>query len=251
VTARAAAAGAPAKPHLLQTQLALASRMLSAHGHDDFNQGQVSARLPRGETFWIKRAVRGFDQATPEDMIVCAVDPAVPASPDAPPELALHQAIYAARPDAGGIVHSHPVHGIVFGATDLTLAAISHEGSYFAGGVPRFELTSQTILDLPTAQAVAEALGDANALFLCNHGIVVVARTIRQAAVLAVMLERACEVQLLAESVRRPYRTSSNEDIAAKRRFIYSDVALRTYWDHAADAVRRRHPEALSWTRGE
>lgn len=247
MNASAAPGPAAAAPHLLQVQLAYAARVLSVNGHDDFNQGQVSARPPRGAEFWIKRALSGFDQAGPADMLLCPVDGDAPSSPDAPPELSLHQAIYAARPDVGAIVHSHPLHGIVFGATDLEIAPISHEGSYFAGATRRFTLTSQTILELGTARAVAAALGDANALFLCNHGIVVVARTIRQAAVLAVMLERACRIQLLAESTGRPYRTSSDQDVLAKRRFIYSDVSLKTYWDHALDAVRRRFPETAAW----
>jgi L-fuculose-phosphate aldolase len=231
----------------LLRQLALGCRILSQHGHDDFNQGQFSGRLHGGGEFRIKSAFRGFDDAMPEDMVACPVSRDGVTPPDAPPETPLHQAIYAARPDVGAIVHSHAEHATVFGATDLDIVPLSHEGSFFQGRVGRFEETSHTILDHDVAGAVARALGGNDALFLCNHGLVVVAPTARQAVVLALMLERACRLQLLAEAVGRPYRTSRDDEVEAKRRYIYSDVALRNYWDHAAQAAVRTFPEAGAW----
>jgi L-fuculose-phosphate aldolase len=74
----------------LAVNLALASRMLSNGGHDDLNQGQVSARLPGIDLFLIKSATRGFNEARPEDMILAFVDSAKTVAPVAPPELPLH-----------------------------------------------------------------------------------------------------------------------------------------------------------------
>ena len=231
----------------LRRQLSLGCRILSLHGHDDFNQGQFSARLRGSSELQIKSAFKGFDDATPEDMVTCAIagDPPVPAS--APPETPLHQAIYAARPDVGAIVHSHAEYATVFGATDLDLRPLSHEGSYFQGRIARFSETSHTILESDVANAVAKALGEGNALFLCNHGLVVVAATARQAVILAVMLERACRIQLLAESTGRPYRTTRDDEVQRKREYIYSDVAFRNYWSHASQAAVRAFPEAAAW----
>ncbi|HEV7368137.1 class II aldolase/adducin family protein [Arenibaculum sp.] len=231
----------------LLRQLALGCRILSLHGHDDFNQGQFSARLRGGGDFRIKAARRGFDDAAPEDMVTCPVSREGEPPPEAPPETPLHQAIYAARPDVGAVVHSHAEHATVFGATDLDIVPLSHEGSFFQGRVGRFEETSHTILDHDVADAVARALGRNDGLFLCNHGLVVVAPTARQAVVLTLMLERACRLQLLAEAAGRPYRTSRADEVEAKRRYIYSDVALRNYWDHAAQAAVRAFPEAAAW----
>ncbi|MEU3957857.1 class II aldolase/adducin family protein, partial [Streptomyces achromogenes] len=44
-------------------QVALGARMLSLDGHDDFNQGQISARIPGRDEFFIKGALVGFDEA--------------------------------------------------------------------------------------------------------------------------------------------------------------------------------------------
>jgi len=157
---------------LQPVHLALACRILSAQGHDDFNQGQVSSCQRGAGHMLIKRAMTGFDGALPGDMIACPIDGGHPPPPDAPPELPLHQAIYAARSDVGGIVHTHAEYATVFGATDLPVRPLSHEGSYFADGVPRFTQTSQTVLDRATGDATARTLGARPAVFLCNHGAV-------------------------------------------------------------------------------
>jgi L-fuculose-phosphate aldolase len=233
--------------HKLHQNLAVASRVLSINGHDDFHQGQVSARTPGSSEFWIKRAVVGFDEACPDDMILAHVDPALPVHRDAPPELPLHQAVYAARPDVGAIVHSHAPNTLVFGATDLELRPLSHDGACFHGRLRRFDETSQTILSLDVGAAVARSLGDGIAVLLENHGGLIVGPSLRQAVVLAIVLERACQLQLLAESTGRPYRVSSATDIAGKQDYIYSKVSIKSYWDHAVRMARRRHAEIASW----
>jgi L-fuculose-phosphate aldolase len=231
----------------LAVSVALASRMLSDGGHDDFNQGQVSARIPGTDTFLIKNALCGFNEATPADVVVAAVDHRLEPNPLAPPELPLHQAIYAARPDVNAIVHSHAPHTLVFGALDAELQPLSHEGALFFEQVPRFTLTSNTILSYEVGQAVAEALGDHPAAFLRNHGGVAVGKTIRHAAVGAQLLERCCQLHIMALSTGQRFHVSKLEDLPGKREYIYSDLSVRSYWDHAVRAVKARHPEAADW----
>ncbi|WP_048697352.1 class II aldolase/adducin family protein [Erwinia piriflorinigrans] len=232
---------------LQRKQLALASRILSLNGHDDFNQGQVSSRLKGSDSLIIKRAMSGFMCAEPTDMIACAVDPDCRAPAEAPPELPLHQAIYLARPDVGAIVHTHPEHALVFGATEYEIEAISHEGSFFSSTIPRFTESSQTILNYEMGIQVAKCLGKSSALFLCNHGIVLAAKTIRQATVLAVMLERACRIQLLAKCSTDHYRTSWHYELSDKKAYIYSDVAMKSYWDTSVANLYHQFPEIKEW----
>jgi L-fuculose-phosphate aldolase len=231
----------------LVTLVAIGSRSLSLGGHDDFNQGQVSARLPGSQEFYIKAAVTGFDECSPSDVLRAQVDPAAERHPLLPPELVLHQAIYAARPDVNSIVHSHAPHTLVLGATDLEIRAVSHDGAMFEGRTPRFTLTSNTIIELEVAEAVAGALGGAPAALLRNHGGLTVGRSIRHAVVYAHLLERAAMVQLLAERVPGGYHSSGEADVEAKREFNFADLSLRSYWDHCVSQVRRRWPEVAEW----
>lgn len=242
-----AQAGLSKAERRLATALALASRILSRGGHDDLNQGQVSARLPGANRFLVKTALTGFDEATPQDMIVAAVNPECSPGPSAPPELPLHQAIYAARDDVAAIVHSHAPYSLIFGATDWELRPLSHDGAYFAGRVPRFTATSNTVLDIDTGRAIADVLGDAAGAFLRNHGAVVVGPTIREATVAAQLLERAAHLQIVAEGAGAAYTSASAEDVEAKRRFVYSATAIKAYWDHAVRGVRAADARVAQW----
>lgn len=227
--------------------LAIAARSLSQGGHDDFNQGQVSARLPGSDRFLIKNALAGFNECTPESVVLASVNPDEPPHRDAPPELVLHQAVYLARPDVNSIVHSHAPQTLVFGATDLQLRAVSHDGAFFTGRLPRFTLTSQTILDLGIATAVATALGTAPAALLRNHGGVIVGKSIRHACVFAHLLERACMLQLLAEQAPGGYHCSTEADVEAKREFNFADLSVKSYWDHCVNRVVAAEPAAAAW----
>ncbi|GLZ29306.1 hypothetical protein Lesp02_14960 [Lentzea sp. NBRC 105346] len=236
-------------PARLAAQLAFGARMLSLDGHDDFNQGQISARMPGSDTFFIKNALCGFDEATPEQVVAASVHPDAPIDPLAPPELPLHQAIYRARPDVNGIVHSHAPHTLVFGATDLPVRPISHEGAHFVDRLGLFTDTSNTVLDQETGEAIAKALDNGEGVLLRNHGGVVIGKSVRHAAVFAQVLERACRLQLLAEQSGQPYHYSTDTDVALKRDFIYADLSVRSYWDYAVRRVARVWPEAAGWGR--
>ncbi|UJW29803.1 class II aldolase/adducin family protein [Saccharothrix sp. AJ9571] len=239
--------GLPPALRQLRVSVALAARSLSLGGHDDFNQGQASARLPGADLMMIKSALRGFDECEPGDVIEAPVDPDEQAPPLAPPELALHQAVYQARPDVCAIVHSHARHTLVFGATDLPIRPVSHDGAFFAGRLGRFTTSSNTILDIGMGREVARELGDAPALLLRNHGGLVAGRTIRHATVFAHLLERACELQLMAERVPGGYHWSTVEDVDLKRDFIYADLSVRSYWDWCVGAVSRAWPATAGW----
>ncbi|MFG2774655.1 class II aldolase/adducin family protein [Streptomyces sp. NPDC048350] len=238
----------PAESRLV-LQVAIGARMLSLDGHDDFNQGQISARIPGRDEFFIKGALVGFDEAAPADVVRCAVDHTLPAPPLAPPELPLHQAIYRARPDVNGIVHSHAPYTLLFGATDLPMRPISHDGAYFRDRIGLFTETSNTVLDIETGEHIAKDLDGHPAVLLRNHGGVIVGKSVRHASVFAQVLERACRLQLTAESTGVPYTWSTEQDVAAKQDFIYADLSVRSYWDHAVRRVGRHWPETLDWGR--
>lgn len=209
------------------------ARILSRNGHDDFNQGQISFRRPGADEFHIKQAQMGFNEVGESDFVQAGISG--DSAPDrlAPPELPLHQAVYRARPDVGCIVHSHARACLAFGALERDIEPISHEGALFQGDVAHFTETSNTVLEQEVGAAIARALGDGIAVFLVNHGSVVVGKSIRHAVVFATMLERAADIQLRLLATGLPYSISDALDVKAKREFIFADLSVRSYWDHA------------------
>jgi L-fuculose-phosphate aldolase len=224
----------------LATHIAIGGRILHDEGHDDINQGQISARIPNDTGhFLIKQVLAGFDEVTPGEVVRCAMDFRVAAHRLAPPEIPLHQAIYAARPDVNAVVHSHAPNSLAFGALDEPLHPISHEGACFHGRYTVFTGTSHTVLEIETGRAIAASLGAAKAVFLRNHGVVVVGKSVKEAIVLATVLERACDLQLRVLASGRPFARSNDEDVKLKQDFIFGDMSVRAFWDHKVRKVRR------------
>ena len=106
---------------------------------------------------------------------------------------------------------------MAFSSLGRPLLPVGNDGSIFNDGVPVFSETTDLIIDPARGKAVARCLGDRQALILRNHGIVTAGSTIEHAVFLAIKLERACRIQMLAESAGGPKLFVKEEELAAKR----------------------------------
>jgi L-fuculose-phosphate aldolase len=107
-----------------------------------------------------------------------------------------------------------------------------HEGCYFVPPpIPKFDRTSDLILTPELGAAVAQSLGDHRALFLVNHGIVVAGSSIEEACVAALLLDKACRAQLMAQAAGSFVWTSDPEALQ-KRAHIYTVQAIQQMWNY-------------------
>ena len=81
---------------------------------------------------------------------------------------------------------------------------------------------------------MAAALGSAPAVFLVNHGIVCVGPDLQTATVTAVLLDRACEQQLLTQQGGGWPTWSDEEESLRKRSHIYTEASMHHVWDYLA-----------------
>jgi non-ribosomal peptide synthetase component F len=77
---------------------------------------------------------------------------------------------------------------------------------------------------------LAEALGDAEVCHLQGHGIVSVARTVQEATLAAIHLERAAEVNFRVAQLGKAPRIIPPEEIAALRRQLQSPAGRWAYY---------------------
>jgi L-fuculose-phosphate aldolase len=205
----------------LKRDLALACRVLAANGHTDYVWGHVTARLPGWDRFWMKPHEMGLEEVRPQDLILVDLDGNVLAG-DRPrhSEYPIHAEVMRARPDVLSVVHTHPRFSIAFAARGGELLPVSHEGSLFwPPGVPIFDRFTELVTTRPQGEAVAAALGDRRALFLQSHGIVVAGPSVAETCWAALCLERAAEIQLLAQpSPDVPVRHTPADEALRKRR---------------------------------
>lgn len=223
----------------LRREVSLGCRILAAEGHDDLVWGHVSARDPDGRGAWMKAAGLGFDEITDDDVIL--VDRAGAILEGAGPrhiEYPIHTEALAARPDVGAVVHTHAEHAVALAAAGEPLRPVSHAATLFVPpDVPRFTETADLIMTPELGRAVAATLGAEHAIFLVNHGLVTVGADVPDAVVRAVLLERACRVQLKVRGHGGWPTWSPPGEALAKRDSVYPPAARRSVWDYLVRRV--------------
>lgn len=218
----------------LRELVALGCQILGANGHDDYVWGHVSVRDPEGRGVWMKASTFGFDEITAEQVILVSFDGEVLAG-DCPRhvEWPIHTELLRARPDVGSVVHTHPPHSIAIAASGQPLRPVSHAGTLFVPpDVPRFTETAELIVTPQLGVDVAATLGDQNAMFLVNHGIVTAGNDVRDAVIRAVLLENAAHQQMLTQCFGGPRHWSSDEEALRKRATVWSEKQLTHLWDY-------------------
>ena len=187
-----------------QTQLRLieAGLIIDHHGLGDLTRGHVSIRVPGDpEHFYMKPHSFGFDEITPENMVLCNLDgEKVGGTGRKHSEVYIHSEIYKSRPDVNSVIHAHPTYSVAFSATGKNLQPISQPSVAFADGLPYFDEAIDLIRTPALGLGVAKALGKCKAVLMRNHGVSVVGSTVEEATILLIMLENACQIQLAAMS---------------------------------------------------
>ena len=227
----------------LAEKLIQGCRVLADDGQGDLIWGHVSARASNiPGRILMKPGGIGLEEMTRDEVIT--VDLAGDKTEGKRPrhvEVFIHTEIMRARPEIQAVVHTHPPHAVAFSSLCKPLLAIGHEGAMFCDGLPVFDRTSDLIVSPDLGQAVAVCLDGHNALLLRNHGIVTAGRSVEEAVMMAVLLEKACKVQLLAEQAGGPKASTSPEEARTKRDRIYAPASLQAAFDYCVRRHNARH----------
>ena len=178
-------------------QIAEVARKMAAAGLVSGTSGNVSARLPGGLMAVTPMGGR-CEQASAEEMVVVDSDLAtiegdlVPSS-----ESLLHAAVYAARPDVGGIVHTHAVYSSAAAVAGREIPPIVDEMAVVLGGAVRVSEYAPPA-SVEVAEKVCSALGERAAALMRNHGAVAVGANPVSALETAMLVERAAKIFVLS-----------------------------------------------------
>jgi ribulose-5-phosphate 4-epimerase/fuculose-1-phosphate aldolase len=218
----------------LRREVALGCRILGDADQGDLVWGHVSTRDPDGRGVWMKAATLGFEEVGSSDVLLVDRDGnVIEGEGRRHAEYPIHTEIVAAAPSVGAVVHTHAPAAVAFAALDVPLQPISHEGTLFVPpDIARFTRTGDLILTAGLGEDVAAAIGDRNALLLVNHGIVTVGHDVATAVMTAILLDRACRLQLAAMAAGELRRWSSDDEALSKRDHCYGPALLRQAWDY-------------------
>ncbi|ATL88112.1 class II aldolase/adducin family protein [Streptomyces malaysiensis subsp. malaysiensis] len=217
-----------------------ASRALATAGLSDMVWGHASVRDPEGQGAWMKASGFGFEEINEDRVVLVSPEGGVlRGSGKRHLEFPIHTEILARRADVGAVVHTHAPALSAFSSLQRELRPISHDAVPFAHPqLPRFTVTGALIATRDLGRALAEGLGDANAILMPHHGAVTVGPDIGTAVMYAVLLERACRTQLLADAAGGALTASSEAETRFKREQIWNPDQLKAGWEYL---VRRAH----------
>ncbi|OPA84685.1 class II aldolase [Pseudomonas fluorescens] len=152
-------------------------------------------------------------------------------------EVRIHQQIYRRRPDVNAVIRSMPMQVMSLSCAGLTPKLRHGMGAYFKDGVPLWD-DPQLLRDDAQAAALAERLGQSQALVMRGNGAIVVGGSLVEALTLVFYLEDAAriELQLLAAGVADTAPLLSPEE--ARQRATNSGRIFERMWDYltAGDA---------------
>jgi L-fuculose-phosphate aldolase len=190
----------------LRKEVALGAWVIDDCGLSELGWGEVSARDPQGRGVWMTPPGIGLHEVVPADVVLVSWEGEVlEGEAQRPDEYPIHTEAMLASPAIKGVVHAHPPHAIALAASGRLPQPFSHVGGVFARPVPLYDRAPGRVLTSEQGRALADARGEHAAILLRGHGIVTVGASVALAATLAVMLEHACELQLLAGAIKPPY----------------------------------------------
>ena len=179
----------------LRAEVVAAGREMLRLGLVAGTSGNVSAR--NGDRVLITPSGLPYGEMQADDLVALSLDGAVLDGTREPSsERRVHLAVYAARPGAGALVHSHSVHATAWSFLGEPLDTGTEELEHAAGGAVLTAPFAPTGSDEIAAAAV-EALGDRRAVLLGRHGVLAAGDTPAKALDVCVAVERQAQIALL------------------------------------------------------
>ena len=186
----------------LRIDLAACYRLIALFGWDDLVFTHVSVRLPDEDAFLINPYGKLFDEITASSLVkIDAQGNKLSESPHPvnPAGFVIHSAIHAARHDVSCVLHTHTVAGIAVAAQKDGLLALSQQSTISLASIGYHDYEGIALRDDEKPRLVRD-LGENTCLVLRNHGLLTVGASVADAFLYMYTLQRACEIQIAAQS---------------------------------------------------
>lgn len=189
-----------------QTRCELAATYHVCHhlGWTDLINTHMSARIPgEPDHFLINNYGEMFDEITASSLVKMDMEGNVLGNDAGKFNAAgftIHSGVYKARPDANCVLHTHTRAGAGISLINHGLRPISQDALHVLDDVVYHEY------GVPATPEECEALGRSLAggggcVVLLNHGLLTLGETVAGAMMRLYMLERACELELIARQI--------------------------------------------------
>jgi ribulose-5-phosphate 4-epimerase/fuculose-1-phosphate aldolase len=176
--------------------------------------GNLSARIPDEDAVWVTAAGSWLERLSRTTFTAVRVSDGAPTTVGAVPaqqnkphveptsELALHLALYRARPDVNAIIHLHPQTALLLDALGEHIRIVTTDHAFYLRRVSTVPFRLPGSLEL-AALAAAMAADGTDCLVLSHHGSVVMGDSVEMAHKRARNLEEAARLTYRAVEAGR------------------------------------------------
>jgi ribulose-5-phosphate 4-epimerase/fuculose-1-phosphate aldolase len=186
-------------------ELAALYHVIHHFGWTDGINTHMSARVP-GEPnhFLINNYGELFDEITASSLVKMDMDGKVLTSDGKfnNAGFTIHSGVYKARPDANCVLHTHTRAGAGVSLLRNGLRPISQDALHVIDDVVYHEYGVPASVE--ECEALGRTCGAGSCVVLLNHGLLTWGETIHGAMMRLYMLERACELELIARQLDEP-----------------------------------------------
>ena len=187
----------------VRVDLAASYRAVAMYGWDDLIFTHISARVPGPEHhFLINPYGMMFDEVTASSLVKVDLQGNKVLASDYdinPAGFTIHSAVHEAREDAHCVMHLHTNAGVAVSACQQGLLPLSQQSLLPLSSLSYHDYEGVALNPDEKVRLVAD-LGLTNFMILRNHGLLTCAPTVADAFLMMYLLNRACEIQLLAQS---------------------------------------------------
>lgn len=185
---------------------------MNASGINRGTAGNTSVRtLQDGKPgFIITPTGMAYADCSDEDMVFVDMDGAAYGRRKPSSEWRFHRDIYAARPEAGAIVHTHSSFATSLACQGISIPPFHYMVARFGGDSVRCA-NYATFGTQELSNHIVEALQGRSACLMANHGMVVFGRDANQALAHAIELETLAEQYWRVLQIGEPRLLSADE----------------------------------------
>jgi L-ribulose-5-phosphate 4-epimerase len=193
--------------------------------------GNVSARVPDRDLLVIKPSGVGYDELTPEAMVITDLKGNLVDGDRAPSsDTAAHAYVYEQMPEVGGVVHTHSTYATAWAARGEAIPCVlTMMADEFGGEIPvgPFAL----IGDDSIGRGVVETLRGhrSPAVLMTNHGVFTIGRTAKAAVKAAVMCEEVARTVHIARQLGEPLAIAQSDidSLYARYQNVYGQTGSK------------------------
>jgi L-fuculose-phosphate aldolase len=164
-------------------------------------EGNASARVPGEEKIAITPSQIPYDIMKLDDILIVGFDEKILLGKRKPStETKMHIAVYKARSDVGGVIHTHSPFASALSCVGGKIPPLLDEQTVFLGG----DIGTAPYALAGTAEIganAAQALSDRDGTMLSNHGTICCGKNLDEALRNAILLEKLAMIYITAKTI--------------------------------------------------